>query len=373
MVDLNYLINSSIEYHDTSSLYGYKETSRKKIIKLNEKYPQLLSKDSLIKLISEPNNTNFDLASIIIDNISDMFDYESNDIYHISARKKNILAVNLGFDDYFSLYCKTRGKEKKSVIKDFKSFLKSTDDRYLSFISILPDKFKSRKNLTHAAGLINNLMSPLLSEKFKKAVHSLSEHLESIGIKFVHNEYNRVGVAFNISQKSVVVNLTNEFNLETLRALFHALGHTFYFVDNLSYPLKITSSDTTSTEVWALFFENIISSNDLIRTYFGLPEELSLWQDFLFLYYYRLYAIKAISESDFYESSNLSVSDINRSFSKEYEFFMHVKDDVREFQIDEKPISVEFAYACMSQLSEDLASSGRADKYVDLLTKGLIR
>lgn len=367
MLLLDSLLKEAIEYQDISSSFGYSDKAFYKISNLKDIYPNMLSKKILGELFSkeEIQLKDQNLSAFILDNISYSIDFQFNNNYIDAIGSKNDLAKELGYDNYFELYSKSRGFTSYQVELDAYSTIAATQYEYSDLIALLPRQYNSSKEgLYFLAELINSLKYSRI-DAFFNSVDSFLDKLKLLGVKssFKH-PYKRYTLAFNISKKTSTIHMIKSTQLEDLRAFFHILGHVFYFIQNLNNPSNILTSDSIRSESWAVFFENSITSNDFFQDYFLLPESIKDWQRFLILYYIRLYAFRILFEKKVYENK---INDKNKLYKNLYVSTMKLKDGSNDFLLDEKPVCIDFFYANKNYFSKKLEENKQINFYIKTL------
>lgn len=354
------IIEKCIQYHDTCSKLTYFESENRLLSNdLEYQYPDLYSTELLKYLI----NNNSHLSSFILDNVTNLIDKKHNFDFSKTIKEKNDLANILEHSNYYDLFCITRYHSpflhhNHNITK----VLNDTQDLYQNYLSYFPTSIKTRENIHKISLLINNQNKSMINSFFKKRIFEILPYIEEYNIFLVQNYDSRMGVQFDITNKKAYINIVNgNFQLEHLRAFFHALGHSIFFISNINDYTKLLSSDTTSTESFAIFFENLLSDEIELVKYFNLSDEFIFFQSFLNLYYLRLYAIRSQFESFVYKNY-LSKDNLNHTFDKLYQDNMFLKSK-SGYLLDEKPISLEFFYANLIYL----------ENQYDLSTKNSLR
>lgn len=350
------LLDDAIALYNENTSLSYFESENVNLILLNlKKYPSLFSEENLSYLFKHKSSHNLLMSSFILDNLIDKIDYLNNYKEFKSKEQKKNLANSFGYSNIFELYAETREQNILELEKKVLSFLKNTENEYLDFLQLFPNEYLSRTKLDTISKIINNHRKNEIDYFFTNIMQKIISALEKRGIMFVYNNDNRVNVQFSMKNHNVYINLIKQnYSFEHMRAIFHALGHAFYFLQYANSPINIISSNIIATETWALHFENLLANDFQIKKSINIPEEYSLYQKFLTLYYARLYATRIIFEKMYYYTNNIyNTKEYNDYFSTLYETHLHIINDHQIFMIDNKPVCIDFFNSLYSYLHQD--------------------
>jgi oligoendopeptidase F len=295
---------------------------------------------------------------------------ENEDVYRTLIQKRNKLARESGYDNYYHFRCSLKEINIDSYIEEMRGLLDKLADTISYWNNRINEKFGLEKlnfydqyfttfNYHRIQG--NMFCSERIKEVLNDAVSSLRIELQSIPVTIESLEIPYGGFAINISPEDlkVVVNKRNAFS-DFLSGI-HEMGHTLDgYYGSFEYPELYRFYSSIAAESIAELFQTIVTDEAFLKRNFEVTDEaleqikeVNMLTDLKMVqinYYYSLveYKLYKNPERSFQKIADEAYLDVfgyegetfhpgsemfyveNPAFFQDYNFALAIRDMIRK-------------------------------------------
>lgn len=220
---------------------------------------------------------------------------EGNDL----CQSRNNLAEQLKLPNYFDGYCLTRAISPASLVTRCVELLEETAEDYYQGLTTFFGSTPTQDQFTDAYKAILTGSTELYSlDHIQRSIEKTVDYY-GLDSKIEIFRGSASGITTNVTTlrpRKATLFLAETNGLESYRAACHGLGHAMFAVDQHNDVVDVMGVNIGATEVSAFAAQEIALEQ--------ASEQDRVLLDIMPTYYARLYALRTVSESHFYEGDS---------------------------------------------------------------------